>query len=73
MNKIKIGDTLSTRHGISIIAGIEMVAPGKSDGGIEMEEIWECDKDRCVFDLQNGHYAYGNEVTVIRSTPETHS
>lgn len=71
MNKIKIGDTLNTKHGISVITGIEVVAPGQSDGGTEVEWIYEFDKDRCVFDLANGHWAYGHEVTVIRSTPET--
>jgi len=73
MDKIKIGDTLNTKHGISTITGIEMVEPGQSDGGIEITEIWECDKDRCVFDLENGHYAYGDQVTVIRSTTENHN
>jgi len=54
-----------TKHGRSVITGIEMVEPGQSDGGIEMQEIWECDKDRCVFDLANGHWSYGAQITII--------
>jgi hypothetical protein len=65
MKKIKIGDKLKTIHGICMIVEIEMVEPGKSDGGIDMQEIWECDKDRCVFSLDNGHWAYGDESEIV--------
>jgi len=61
MKKIKIGDKLKTKHGVIAITGIEMVEPGESDGGIPMTHIWECDKGRCVFDLENGYWAYGDE------------
>lgn len=69
MKKIKIGDTLETKYGPRVITGIEMVEPGQSDDGIEMQEIWVCDKDRCVFDLDNGHWTYGLETTFISQQP----
>ena len=65
MKKIKIGDKLRTKHRVHYITEIEMVEPGKSDDGIPMAEIWECDKDRCVFSLDNGHWAYGDESEIV--------
>lgn len=67
VKKITIGMCVDTKHGKATITGIEMVEPGHSDGGIEMTEIWACDKDRCVFDLDNGHWAYGDQITLVNS------
>ena len=41
-----------------------MVEEGRKDGGIEMEKIFYEDKDRCVFDLDNGHWQYGYQISV---------
>jgi hypothetical protein len=46
------------------VTGIEMVEEGRKDGGIEMEKIFYADKDRCVFDLDNGHWQYGYQISV---------
>ena len=66
--KISIGSTLLTPHGLSIVTGIEITAPGESDGGIEIAAIWAAHKDICVFDLDNGHWAYGSECELVPQT-----
>lgn len=66
MEKIKLGDHVDTKHGISKINHIELMPEmGMKEDGIPMKEIWAIDKDRCVFDLENGHWAYGDQVTKI--------
>ena len=70
MKKIKIGDAISSKHGVSVINGIEIVEPGEKDGGLQVLWVWECDKDRCVFDLANGHWAYGDECSIINQSIE---
>ena len=61
---IKIGTTVDSRFGVAKVTGIEMVEEGRKDGGIEMEKIFYADKDRCVFDLDNGHWQYGYQISV---------
>jgi hypothetical protein len=74
IGKIKIGDTVSTRHGIARVRAIEMFSPETAfpddADNIKMTEIWECDKDRCVFDMDNNHWSWGYQVTLIKQ-PET--
>ena len=61
---IKIGTTVDSRFGIAKVTGIEFMAEeGRKEGGIEMEKIFYADKDRCVFDLDNGHWQYGYQIT----------
>ena len=71
MIKIKIGDTVSSRHGYAEVTGIEMFSPDTSfpddDDNIIMTEIWACDKDRCVFDLSNKHWSWGAGITVLNT------
>ena len=31
--------------------------------GIGVDKIYAADKDRCVFDMDNGHWAYGWQVS----------
>jgi hypothetical protein len=66
--KIKIGDFASSKHGRCRITGIEMFSPETSfpddKDNIPMQEIWSCDKDRCVFDFDNNHWSWGSQVTI---------
>ena len=71
MQKITIGTVLDTKHGRAKVTGMELVYKDANGivpyDGIPMIEIWECDKDRTIFDLDNGHWAYGDEVTVVNN------
>lgn len=61
---IKIGTKVSTRHGVAKVTGIELT-DGTSKYGIGVDKIFVDDKDRCVFDMDNGHWSYGYQVSVI--------
>ena len=61
---IKIGTKVRTRHGEAKVTGIELTKDG-SKYGIGMDKIFVADKDRCVFDMDNGHWSYGHQVSVI--------
>ena len=58
---IKIGTRCYTRHGSAKVTGIELCKDDKY--GIPIDRIWADLKDRCVFDFDNGHWAYGVTVT----------
>jgi hypothetical protein len=60
---IKIGTKVSSRFGEAKVTGIELCKDG-SKYGIGMDKIFVEDKDRCVFDLDNGHWQYGYQVSV---------
>jgi hypothetical protein len=67
--KIKIGDEVGSNHGFAKVTDIEMISldatfPDDNDN-IVMEEVWICDKSRCVFGLDNGHWAWGSQIIVI--------
>lgn len=62
---ITLNTPLLTPHGRALVIGIEITAPGESDGGIEVESIWAAYKDICVFDLDNGHWAYGANCELV--------
>lgn len=68
MDKIKIGDAVSTKWGSSNkITGIALFPPDATfaEDGMELTQIWTGYKDNCLFDLDNGHWAYGDQVSVI--------
>jgi hypothetical protein len=71
MDKIKIGDTVDSKYGPAQVKSIEMISPDTSfaddDDNIPMTEIWACDKNRCVFDLSNGHWQYGHSITTVKN------
>jgi len=60
---IKIGTTVESRFGEAKVTGIELCTDGEKYG-IGMDKIFYADKDRCVFDLDNGHWQYGYQVSV---------
>lgn len=47
------------------IVGIELVNEGQKQGGIVVEQIPVEVKDHCVFDLANGHWAYGYQIKEV--------
>lgn len=47
------------------IVGIELVNDGQKQGGIIVEQIPVEVKDHCVFDLANGHWAYGYQIKEV--------
>jgi hypothetical protein len=72
MQKIKIGDTVDSKYGPGKVTSIEMFPTDSSfaddPDNIIMQEIFICDKDRCVFDLDNGHWQYGEQISVINQS-----
>ena len=61
---IKIGTKVVTRHGEAKVTGIELCANQSEKYGIAMSKVFVGDKDRGVFDMDNGHWSYGYQVTV---------
>tara|TARA_Y100000389_G_scaffold189807_1_gene213936 strand:+ start:367 stop:567 length:201 start_codon:yes stop_codon:yes gene_type:complete len=61
---IKIGTKVDSRFGTAKITGIELCKDG-SKYGIGMDKIFVEDKDRCTFDMDNGHWAYGYQINPI--------
>lgn len=62
---IKIGDKVDTRFGIATIIGIEICERVGDKYGVPAIAVDEEDKNRCVFDLDNKHWQYGNQITKI--------
>jgi len=60
---IKIGTKVNTKWGEAKITGIELCKNGEKYG-IGQEKIFVEDKDRCTFDMDNGHWSYGYQITV---------
>lgn len=71
MAKIKIGDTVIWR-GIwgldnpfpATVTGIELCERYHEKEGAPVNEIEIEYKDNCVFSLDNGHWAYGDQITI---------
>jgi len=61
---IKIGTTVDSRFGEAKVTGIELCKNHSEKYGIAMDKIFVEDKDRCIFDMDNGPWAYGYQVTV---------
>jgi len=70
--KITVGSVVNWRsnggHGIvkpQVIKNIELCEVEGDKYGITVPEAWAKDKDRCVFDLDNGKFAYGHQIDLI--------
>jgi hypothetical protein len=61
---IKIGTKVDSIFGTAKITSIELCKDG-SKYGIGMDKIFAEDKDRCTFDMDNGHWAYGYQIKPI--------
>ena len=60
---IMIGTKVDTRWGEAKVTGIELTTNGEKYG-IDMDKVFVEDKDRCVFDMDNGHWSYGYQISV---------
>lgn len=60
---IKIGTKVDSKWGEAKITGIELCRAGEKYG-ISMDKIWLEHKDESVFDLDNGHWAYGYQLQI---------
>jgi hypothetical protein len=68
MKKIRIGDKVRSKYGDTVIKGIEIMPVNTSwpdDPSIELKEIWECYKNNCVFSLDNNHWSWGENITLL--------
>ena len=54
-----------TKHGLQKITKIELCEKVGDKYGIEVKEIYTDLVDRCVFDLSNGHFTYGDEIDFV--------
>jgi hypothetical protein len=63
---IMIGTKVNSNHGEAKVTGIELCKNGEKYG-IDMPKVFVEDKDRCTFDLDNGHWAYGYQVDPINA------
>ena len=68
---IKIGTKVITRHGEAKVTGIELCKNGEKYG-IDMDKVFVEDKDRCVFDFENGHWSYGLDCIVSKNFYNEH-
>lgn len=72
MGTIKIGDTVNWRGAwgaqqaqAAIITDIELCEAPRMKYGKPVKSVAVEDKDRCIFSLSNGHWAYGTQVSTI--------
>lgn len=65
MTIIKVGDKVSTNHGIAKITAIEYCTDDPKYGK-DMDQVGEDIKGSCVFDLDNGHWCYGSQLSIIK-------
>ena len=61
---IQIGTKVVTRFGEAKVTGIDLCQNVWEKEGLPVDKIFVTDKDRCVFDMDNGHWAYGPQVAL---------
>jgi len=61
---IQIGTKVVTRFGEAKVTGIDLCQNAWEKEGLPVDKIFVDDKDRCVFDMDNGHWAYGPQVAL---------
>jgi len=73
MKKLKIGDKVSWRGGFGFdgpqnakVEGIDINCQGGKHGDQVDEVDWsKVTRDNCVVSLNNGHWAYGNQIQPV--------
>jgi hypothetical protein len=73
MNDLKVGDTVLWRGGFGSdpakpakVTHIEIVKLGQKEGGVEVQDVpWGIVRDYVVVSLDNGHWAYGRQLTEV--------
>lgn len=61
--QIKLGTKVNSRFGEAKVKFISLCEQEGDKEGIPIKAVWVDLKDRCVFDLDNGHWCYGYQVT----------
>lgn len=61
---IKVGTKVLTKFGEAKVTDITLCEKEGDKYGIGVDSIYVDLKDRCVFDMDNGHWAYGYQVEV---------
>ena len=62
---IQQGTKVNSRFGAAKVTRIELCRVAGDKEGLQVDKIFVEDKDRCVFDLDNGHWQYGTQVEVV--------
>lgn len=65
MKKIKVGDMIFGKFGIAKIKKIELCENVGEKYGISIPAVWPNLVERCVFDMDNGHFEYGTNIDYI--------
>jgi len=60
--KLKVGQKIFGKFGWAKIKNIELVEVVGEKEGISVNEVWINLVDRCVFDMDNGHFEYGSDI-----------
>ena len=60
--KIKVGDEIFGKFGVGKITNIELCENIGDKEGIPMKEVWTNQVEKCVFDIDNGHFEYGLDI-----------
>ena len=60
--KLKVGQKIFGKFGWAKIKNIELVEVVGEKEGISLNEVWINLVDRCVFDMDNGHFEYGSDI-----------
>ena len=60
---IKIGTKVNTQWGEAKVTSNELCENGEKYG-IDIDKIFVADKNRCKFDMDNGHWSYGYQIEV---------
>ena len=64
-NYLKVGDQVFGKFGPAAIKKIEFCNSAGDKYGIVVDKIWTKDIERCVFDMDNGHFEYGKDIDYI--------
>ena len=61
--RLYINDKVLTKHGVARVKSIDLYNEFAMEGdAIEVKSIWTNLLDKCVIDMDNGHWAYGEQV-----------
>jgi hypothetical protein len=60
--KLKVGQKIFGKFGWAKIKNIVLVEVVGEKEGIEVQEVWMNLIERCVFDMDNGHFEYGSDI-----------
>ena len=63
--QIRVGTKVDSPWGETKITGIELCEEPGLKEGIRVKQMFIDLKDRCVFDLDNGHWAYGYQIDPV--------